>query len=242
MTQRVTAKTFSGNARLYDGTLADIIQKMSMTLNHLKMRDIADLTDNSGGATADGTIDAIPIATLVDVNGTNLCSKTAMDTALGEAKAAIQELGAKLSAMYAVVTPHSLTNNLGGTNDGTIGAITKSFTAVDTAGVHGADFNTAITAIRNSIATLAKELNYLCYACGVDKLVDNSGGTAAINHTLSALTVTTGNAGTTNSVSKTDGDAIMSAVAAAVKELATKMNSLIAASTYVACDVVAVEE
>lgn len=66
---------------------------------------VADLTDNSGGATADGTIGAVTNPTLSDWNGSSVYPSAAQATAIGAAftalKDAVKELSTKQNALLA---------------------------------------------------------------------------------------------------------------------------------------------
>jgi len=164
----------------------------------------------------------------------------ATDSALVTVRSAIGELIAQCSAIAAKVPVFSaLTDSTGSVAaDGTIGAVTKTFTAVDTSFANATTLNTVLTAYKSRIAQLAVHVNQLCVACGVEGAEDNSGGEPVYSNTYAALAVTVGavvtgvsSAAAYGGCSKTEGDASFAAMAAAVKELATALNRCTLATT-----------
>lgn len=246
MVYRVGPKSLSGHSQLHNKLSTEILKPMLIDLakRSVVAASIAAITDNSGGAAADGTIGAIPAITGFTESGTASAQKAELETSFGAVKDAITELGSKASALLAVVPACDFTDNSGGTTaDGTIAAIDASMTAVNTSIAAVAGVQTVRTNIMNAIATLAVVTNRIRYALGLSLITDNSGGTPAYPLVVPALSVSTGTAsdGTAaGGTSKTEVDAMLAAMAAAVKELATALNACRAVSAPAAVTVVAV--
>lgn len=250
-TVRIGKKTFSGASHVHEGTLANALRELAISDARTKIAaavtatTLADLTDNSGGAAADGTVGAIPIPDRFTEAGTASAQKAGFETALGTVKNALTELAAKVVAAKAIVPATDLTSAIGGTAaDGTIAAITVALTGVNTsiASYDGAE--TVCKNIRDYFATLIAETNKLAVAVGVSKLVDNTGGSIISPAVLGALSIDTGTAvdGTADSgISEVGGEAFLVACAAATKELATKLNALLDVTTQTVANVVAVD-
>lgn len=241
MTLRVNPRSFSGAAAVFDGTLAIALQALAVNESKrcLDALNPTVLTDNSGGASADGTIGAITLPPAFTEAATASAQKAEFEASCVNVKDAITELGTKLEECFGSVPACVFAESAGGTTaDNTIGAIDASMTAVNTSIAAYAGATTVCTNIRNALATLAWGANKLAYSLGVAALVDNSGGTvlygaAADSVTIPALSTGTGTAvdGTALSgISKAGADAFLAAAAAAVKEIATKINACIAAA------------
>lgn len=251
MTQRISTKLFSGAGHLHDGTLADALRQFAISDARTKLAaavsatTLADLTDNGTGAAANGTVNAITIPPAFTEAATASAQKAGFETALGTVKNALTEIAAKVVAAKAIIPATDITQAVGGTSpDGTIAAITKSLTAVNTSIAAYAGSKTVCENIRNYIATLVCEMNKLCVAVGVTKLVDQTGGAIISPATLGALSIDTGTAvdGTALSgISKAGGDAFLTACADAVKELSTKWNELLDVTTQTVANVVAAD-
>lgn len=250
MVQRIGTKTFSGDANVHNGVLADCVRQLAISDARTKLAaavvatTLADLTDDSGGAAADGTVGAITIPPAFTEAGTASAQKAGFETALGTVKNALTELAAKVVAAKAIVPATDMTSAIGGTAaDGTIAAITVALTGVNTSIAAYAGSKTVCENIRNYYATLICEVNKLCVAVGVTKLVDSTGG-SIISPALGALSVDTGTAvdGTALSgISEVGGEAFLVACAAATKEIATKLNALLDVTTQTVANVVAAD-
>jgi hypothetical protein len=250
MTQRLSMLAFSGGAALTDGILADALRDFAIYEAKTRVAaavvatTLANLTDSSGGAAANGTMDVIPVpAAGFTEAATASAQKAGFETALGTVKNAITELAAKVVALKAIVPATDLVNSVGGASvNGTIEAITVSLTAVNTSIVSYATGSGVMKNVRNYLYTLAIEVNKLCVALGVTPIVIAQGEWSAVATPLAALSTDTGTAvdGTAASgVSKAAGDAFLAACAAATKELATKINALHAVTTPAAVPFVA---
>ena len=251
MTTRIGTKTFSGDGNLHNGVLATALRDLAISDARTKTAaavvatTLADLTDNSGGAAADGTVGAIPIPAAFTEVGTASAQKAGFETALGTVKNALTELAAKVVAAKAIVPATDCTNSVGGTAaDGTIAAITVALTGVATSIAAYAGSKTVCENIRNYYATLICETNKLAVAVGVAKLVDSTGGSIISPATLGALSIDTGTAvdGTALSgISEVGGEAFLVACADATKEIATKLNALLDVTTQTVANVVAAD-
>jgi hypothetical protein len=250
MRRRRAAAAESRFAALTDGILADALRDFAIYEAKIRVAaavvatTLANLTDSSGGAAADGTLNAIPVpAAGFTEAATASAQKAGFETALGTVKNAITELAAKVVALKAIVPATDLANNVGGTAaNGTIDAITVTLTAVNTSIVSFATGSVVMKNVRNYLYTLAIEVNKLCVALGVTPVVIAQGEWSAVATPLAALSTDTGTAvdGTAASgVSKAAGDAFLAACAAATKELATKINALHAVTNPVAVPFVA---
>jgi len=177
--------------------------------------------------------------------------KAALEAALVTVRDGLAEIAAKCTTINGKVPAltASITDNSGGaTADGTIGAITQVLTAVSTSFASAAGFRAALTTYTAAIATLAVEVNKLAVATGQTPLVDSSGGVPAYTNTVSAVSVTTGTATSGADVTDanagvtiTNANAILVAMADAVKEMATKLNAIVSASSgYLVASVIAV--
>ena len=203
MTEYVKLHEFGGGAGVTEGKLARVVRALAQNDALRAASGVSDLTDNSGGAAADGTIAAIPDVTPYDSAGTDLATKAAVETALGTVTEALAEIADQVIAVNAVVPARTVTNSLADVTDGTVAAVTQSFTASATDGANAAGLNTVLGNVKNTVAQLAWEINQLCEATGVAKLTDNSGGTPVYTGTVADIdTGDTGTDGTTDATSR----------------------------------------
>lgn len=220
---------------LAGGDINKTIQSILQGQAKIAASSVTALTDSSGGAAADGTIGAITQVTNAVLGSNDATQKAAGETALGTTKDAIMELIDQTQAINAVVPAlgGSITNSLGGTaSDKTIGAITSNVSGVGASLMSAAGCKAFVTAAKSRIAQLTVLVNKICVACGVDPIIDNSGGTVVNSLTFAALSTGTGTAtsggDTTDAnatVLATDFNATQALFAAAVKEIATKLNA-----------------
>lgn len=237
--------SFSGNSRIYDGTLADAIRNLAQIQAKAKAETLGDLTDNSGGTTADGTVPVIPKCTTTPGASDTTPTKAEVDAALVTAADAAQEVVDKLQAVAALVPAFSPTDSIGGAaSDGTIGAITATFTGTDASGgtcVAKASLNTALDLYTVVLTNVGRDINRLMVACGqtemdisaLEAVYEARGGDYATEHTYAALTQATGDAATdgTESADDTEAEASFAAIADIVAEYADALNTLTAAGT-----------
>jgi hypothetical protein len=231
---KIAPTAFYGGACLTDGSLADGLRQLAIFQAKTKANGVATLTDNSGGAAADGVLGAIPLATATPLTGDTCPTKTEAEAALVTAVDAVTELAAKVVTVAAVVPAFVPTNSVGGAAaDGTIGAITTTSTGAAGGGgtcVAKAGYNTAVAALSYVLAEIARDTNALCTACGVALLtgIETIATLTTTDNTYSAVSTGTGTAAAngTLSISQANHTATMTAIAAAVKEIATKLNLL----------------
>lgn len=226
---KINRKTFSGAANVHNGVLADVLIALAGGIAKNSAASVADLTDNGGGAAADGTIAVIPLATGTPVAGASCPTKAEIETDFGLVKDALTEVGAKILQVSAKVPAFTPTNSIGGAAaDGTIAAITTAITGATAARVSKTGFNAVVNRIRKAVAQLARDVNALATATGQTLLADNSGGVDTFNHTYAALDVSTGTAAVdgTTSVVSAEATATLTACANAVKELSSKLNAI----------------
>lgn len=250
-TVRVGKKTFSGASHVHEGTLAEALRNLAIAdarrcvAAAVTATTLAAMTDNSGGAAADGTVGAIPNIAAFTEAGTASAQKAGFETALGKVKDGLTELAAALVALKGIVKASDITQSIGGAApDGTIAAYTVSLTAVNTSIASYAGTTTIVENIRNQFHTLVTETNKFAVATGVAKLTNNVGGKVISPATLPALSVDTGTAvsGTALSgISKAGGDAFLAACAAATKELSTKINAILAVTAATVASTVAAD-
>lgn len=240
---KVDRNKFAGESHLSDGVLADIVRGLAQHSAKVVAGQLADLTDNSGGAAADGTVGLVPACAATPLAGDTCPTKAEVETAFGTAKDALTEIGAQIAAVAAKVPAFTPTNSLGGAAaDRTIGAVTVAFTGAITGRVAKAGFNDFVDAVNNRIAELARDVNKLAVATGQTEMNVSALPTlTTYDNEYAALATDTGVAAAdgTTSVTDAEGEAAMVAIAAAVKELATKLNA-ITDSNVPAAEVVAI--
>jgi hypothetical protein len=224
-------------------------RQLAQSVGRIAATGVTALTDNSGGASADGTIGAIGAVTAAAVGSNDALQAAAGGAGLLTVVNALKEIAAKCNTFNGKVPAlgSGITDSLTGTAaDGTIAAVTVSYSGVGASMASFTDVDAAVTALTNRIATLALAVNKLCTACGVSELTDSSGGRAntllVLDDVTTTLTTATGADNTTHAiVLAADFAAKAALLAAAVKELATKLNALRDSSTgYLVATVVAV--
>lgn len=229
---RVGRDVFSGGAGLADGQLSGMIRALATNTAKIAAGTVADLTDNSGGAAADGAIPDVPLCTTAPAVDDNVPTKAAAETALGKVKDGLTEIAAKIAAVAARVPAFSVTNNIGGAAaDGTIAAFTVAPTADNTGpSVSRTGFNAVVTAARNLVRELASDINVLAVACGVAPLTGTAAGTKinVPDHVYAALSTDTGAAPAdeSGSVTVAESTASLTALRDAVAEMAAKLNAI----------------
>lgn len=238
--RRIDSRYFSGGAHLQgagDDALAAIIRDFAIrdAKRTIVTAAVAALTDNSGGAAADGVIAAItfPAATVAIDDPGNCVAKTEYESALATVKDAYMEIAEKVVALEAVLPTADLTNNIGGTAaDGTIAVIDVTLADAFANLVSRTGALALHDDYQNVVATLAWHINRLRVAVGLAPITDNSGGevlwTANGASTIPALATSTGTAVAVggSSITEDHAEALMTAYAAQIKELATAANAV----------------
>jgi hypothetical protein len=143
-------------------------------------------------------------------------------------KNAFATLVAKANALATTVGIPTVSYSGGGTDGtGTVAAVTKTFTAVNTSGVAAAGLNTILATYAVAIKDLGALVNRICVATGVAELsLSGLGVDYDLTVIGSALSTATGTASTTVSVLKEDGDAAFAAIANNVSTITAKINLL----------------
>lgn len=229
---------FAGGGRLFGAGplgLSAVIRAQLQWAARISASAVAALVDNSGASAANGTIEAVPAFTLAVQTNAGV-QKAEFDAAIATVRDGICELIAQSSALAVKVPAFAaLVDNTGGpVADGTLDAVSHSFTAVATSFASAASANTILAAYKNAFAQLAVFANKLAVASGVTGVIDLSGGvvTYATLGTFPVLSVTSvtavsgaditaANAGFT----KVQGDLTFGVLANAAKEIATVLNA-----------------
>ena len=241
----VSTAHFSGLRNVH-GTnttsLSNIVRGISQDLALYALSTVTDLTDNSTGATPVGTISAIPIPAPHTLSGTDAAQKAATDSALATVNQALIDLADQLVTIKAKVPATSAINSMGGTPSTTIAAVTKTVSGVGTSCVDAPAGIACLTAMVNTVAELAVEVNKVAVACNQTPVVDHSGGVKAYTGVFAALTATTGTAtsgAALSTLAATAVSATLTGLANAVAELAAKLNACTAVSGFALRNVVA---
>lgn len=250
-TTKVRRGQFSAASRIFatdDQGLTEAVRRLAQWSARNVLVGTTDLTDNSTGAAADGTIGAIPQVTKAAVGTNDAAQKAELEAAFGNVVDALKEIIARVEAIRGKVPFYgaALVDNLSGTAaDGTIGAIDKVMTGVGASMAKAADVQTVVSALRDRIAQATYWVNLCAEACGKTLITDNSGGTKSFSKTFAAVTTTVSTASgadaTTNAIVKaTDMGTTLTAMADAVAELAAKLNACTGALSSEPLPVVAV--
>src|SRR6516225_1060545 len=112
---KISSKTFSGSGKVFDGTLAAALKSLAENQAVIAAAAVTDLVD-SGGGTANGTIEAPVTVTSAALGSSDCAQKAALETAFGTVKDAVSEVVRQLNLVRAVVPAFAaLTNSTGGT-------------------------------------------------------------------------------------------------------------------------------
>ncbi|MBS7812351.1 hypothetical protein [Roseococcus pinisoli] len=254
----VSPKHFSGAGRVHETGpkgLAAIVRGVSIDLARVAATAVPAITDSSGGGAADGKVDAIGLATKAVLGTTDAAQAAATIAALGTVTNALGELVAQANAIAAKVPVGTLSNSMGGAApSGTIAAITTALTGVGASTANAAKVNAALSVMTDRVSTVVTFVNRLCVATGIAPMVDNSGGTPerglpgaavalAAMPQIAAITASSGaDTSDANAVVKVaDMNLRLVALAASVKEVATKLNAMVSNSAgYLVVNTVAV--
>ncbi len=174
-------------------------------------------------------------ATLSGGADANLVSKTSLESAFGTVRDALSELIAQCNNVIAQVPAFStLTDSSGGASaDGTIGAITTSFSGTGSSLASANGANAVVAALKNEISQVAVYVNKLLVACGASALTDSTGGTKSYSSTIASVSTGTGStvsgadATTANGgVTVTQAAATLTAMLDSVHEMAHALNAI----------------
>lgn len=224
-----------GRANPANNRVAD--NAMLHSLAKIAASSVTALTDNSGGATANGTIEAIGNVTAALLGSNDAVQTVSGAAAMLTAKDALKELMAQTQAINAVVPAlgGTLTHSAftGTAPDKTIGAITVNASGVGTAMASYGEIFDWFEAITERISQLRYHVNKICVACGVGPLADALGVVASQSLTFDEVAAISDDTATglddedpQDAIVKiADFNAKMVLVANAVKEIATKLNA-----------------
>lgn len=238
MVAKISFSQFVANSKTYakgEGGLSHAICAILQAQARIAASAVTALTDSSGGATANGTIEAIGSFTKAVVGSTDAAQKAELEASFANITDAFKELIAQANAIHAKVPALDgvLVDSITGTAvDGTIGAIDATMTGVGTSMASAAGANAVLANIKNAVSQLVYHVNKLAVACGVTPIVDLSGGKLSFGLTFADISEGTGTAAsgadTTDAnaiVKATDAGTVLGKAANAVKEIATVLNS-----------------
>ena len=239
MTVRISRTQYAAGSQIFraDGNgLTPAMRGLAQSLARIAASTVADLVDNSGGQTADGTIEAIGSFVPAALGSSDATQKAELEAGFANATDALKELIAQanlLNARVPTLTGALVDNIVGTSADGTIAAIDVSYTGVGTAMASATGANLVLARLKNAVAQLALHVNKLATACGSPAVADLSGGTPVYSLAFADIPEGTGTATSgadataANAIVKAaDASAVMQKLANAVKELATKLNAL----------------
>lgn len=236
MTILLGKRHFQGVSKVHavgtDG-LTEIVRQMAIHQAQIILAGTADLTDNSGGAAANGTIEAVVTPTLAVLGSTDATQKAEFEAGALNVVDALKELIARMNTIVAKVPAFAaLTDSLVGTAaDGTIAVIDATYTGVAASMAKGLDVQTIIAELKSRVSQAAYHVNRVATACGQVPVIDSLGVTKVFSSTFAVTTATVSTASgadatSANAIIKVaDAGVFMAALAAAIKELATKLNA-----------------
>lgn len=239
MTVRISRAQYAAGSQIFrvDGNgLTPAMRGLAQSLARIAASTVTDLVDNSGGQTANGTIEAIGSFVPAALGSSDAAQKAELEAGFANATDALKELIAQINLLNARVPALGgvLVDNIVGTAaDGTIAVLDVSYTGVGTAMASATGANLVLARLRNALAQLVLHTNKLAVACGAGEIVDLSGGTPAYSLVFADIPEGTGTAASgadataANAIVKAaDAGAVMQKLANAVKEIATKLNAL----------------
>lgn len=247
---KISKKTFSGSAKVFDGTLADALRGVAQFQAATVAKAMSDITDNSTGTSGGNTAAVAAVPARFTSAGTDTAPKAGTETALGTLRSAITTVATSAKAIADAIGLDTITISTGGTDGtGTVAATTKTVTAV--AGSGGAGINAAggiatLTAYANELTKLVRYTNEIAVAVGLTPITNNVGGDAGVSRNFAALVTTTGTAATApeaaalGTLSKAGVDAFLTAAANVVATCAAKLNAATDGARVVKPSVVAV--
>lgn len=235
MVTKIGSKTFSGSAKVFDGTLAAAVKGLAIQRALQLASGVADITDSSTGS-AGASFAAVAALTPSAVSGTNAAQKAALETAYGTVRDGLKEIVAQVNLVRAKVPAFSaLTDSMGGTAaDGTIGAIGNALTGVSTSMAAAAGAQSVLDVLASRTSQAVYFVNELCYATGLTPLVDSSGSDKAFSTTFAAVSTDTGTAASgadtgANAIALVaEANARLGVLKDAIASMAAKLNAMTA--------------
>ncbi len=219
-----------------DNNASEAHESMLHSLAMIAASSVTALTDNSGGSTADGTLDAIGNMTKAAVGTNDAAQKAALEAAFVTVKNALMEVIDQTQAINAVVPAlgGALVNSIGGTaSDKTIAAITENLTGVGSSMANAVGARAIVTNITARMTQLRYHVNKIAVACGQGQLVDELAvASPSTSLTFAALATDTGTATDGSDATDahavvifTDANTILGLISDNIKEFATKLNA-----------------
>lgn len=228
---KVTKKFFSGTSKVFDGTLAALIQGLAVdnALNHVRARiaaetfDPADLefTDNSTGTAGSAVADLPLPAERHTASGATGAQLTGLNSALTALSNGLAVVAGNVNLLRAEVGLDAIVYAGTVATPGTIPAQTKSVTGSQ--GTAAADFGASfasLSAAKDRVRSLVAYVNETLAAVGVGPIASNLSGNYEGGDLLAIPDVTAAAAGGVNSLSKAEADAFLTAAANAVATIA----------------------
>lgn len=150
-------------------TVQDAITELATQTNSICAKlGITQLTDNSGGNSADGTIGAIDTTVTVATTGAQATETNAARLTIN---AAFLEIGTKVNEIARALGKTELTLDDAGTADGTIAVVTTAVGSAADPAVSATDFDAATTKWTDNVAFIAAKLNEFVSKDAVSVLV-----------------------------------------------------------------------
>lgn len=248
---KISSKTFSGSSKVFDGTLAAALRKMAQHQAALHAKTLADITDNSTGASGGNTAAAVAIPALFTSAGTDAAPKAGLETALGTHKDALTVLLTAAKVIADAISIDAVTISTGGTVAvaGTVPAMTKVVTAVAGSagtGVGGVTGRALLNRYRDELTHAVNYVNEIAVATGLTPITNSVGGDGGSDRVFAALATDTGTAATAGqaaalgTLSKAAVDTFLAASANTIATMAAKLNAATDGARVVLPTVVAV--
>jgi hypothetical protein len=192
---KVTKQYFSAASKVYAGStdsLADIIRKLAQDLARMRIDQIGDLTDSTGGT-------AVYPANIVNLTGSGLAAftesgtasapKAGIDTAIGKISNNMAVLARFLNTINAPLGLPLITDSTGGTvaTAGTMPALDLTTTAVSSACVDVVSARLQFQAIKRNMVRLWGYVNRVAVAVGETKMTSALSGVTFDGLALEAL-------------------------------------------------------
>lgn len=232
---KIGKKTFSGSSRIFDGNLADAIRGLAQYDAAGIAKAIADMTDNSTGASGGNVAAALAVPMAFTSAGTDAAPKAGTDTALTALRSAITTVATSALAINNAIGMDAFTISTGGTNGaGTVAALTKTVTAVAGSAGTGCGYATTaalLTQYRTELARLVKVVNVIAVGVGLTPITNSVGPDTGSNNNFAALGVDTGTAATapqaaaSGTVSKAAMDTFLTGAANTIATCVAKLNA-----------------
>lgn len=164
MTVRISRTQYAAGSQIFraDGNgLTPAMRGLAQSLARIAASTVADLVDNSGGQTADGTIEAIGSFVPAALGSSDAAQKAELEAGFANATDALKELIAQvnlLNARVPALTGALVDNIVGTAADGTIAALDVSYTGVGTAMASATGANLVLARLESQQESIALRL------------------------------------------------------------------------------------